>query len=687
MDKQFISQSILVVDDSPTTSQFLKQQLASDDVRVHFADTPEAAHNQLKASIPASEQLALLVLGAEINAADGNKVIASLRQLRPQCAWISLLDCAIAATNLQSLLHARLQDQPLAIIASDNDSVLLAHVRNRLQLARNQSTIQTLQEQLQSIQNRFEHLLDTSSEAIAFVVSGCHLYANPSFLELVGMDSVEQLGRHSLLELLVAADKNTSIKDCLRELEHHDKDTLEVAAELQVSTSAAPVPVNARLQRASYGGENCIQVTLTEKPAVSVVSGDQTLPGYLPKQAFYEMSAQALQDTATEDYAHAVLCVRLDKFTDIQEQVGLVTSELMAHERAAVLRGCVDEEHDLLTHYSENLFLVKVTRAQRPAIEQLCKHIVTAFSEQPAEVGEHSLPVTCSIGYTMAGRQNHDINTLILEAARAARQAEQAGGNSSQRYRPNLRSVDEDSSRSQWQERLRHALDNNELLLSVTRISDIGDDSRQLASVDLCLRDNESDTHVYSDAWHNAIQGSGLRAELDRQMIRLIMQKPDLLQQTLFLPICASEHDGKVFADWLQASLKHVNHQGNGLVFMLDSTDLATNMQPAVMLKRALANLPVHWGLDLYGATSNAEQLLQHLHTEYARLCASVLPKDNSSAATDQLTRLATAGNQHQAKIIACSVDSAAVVPTLWQAGIKLIQGEFIQQRPEILEA
>jgi len=687
MDNILVNQSILVVDDTPTTSQYLKQQLAADDVRVHFADTPEAAHNQLKASAEANEQLALLILGAEVAVVDGSKTIASLRQLQPQSAWICLIDSSVSATALQTLLSARLQDQPLAVIAADNQSLVQTHVRNRLRLARNQSTVSTLQEQLHSIQQRFEHLLETSSEAIAFVVSGCHLYANPSFLNLVGMDSVEQLGRHSLLELLVASDKSKSIKDCLRELEHHHDDTLEVTAELKVSDSDALIPVSARLQHASYGGENCIQVTLTEKPAVSVVSVDQSLPGYMAKQAFYEKSTSSLQDPATEDHAHAVVCVRLDKFNDIQEQVGLVTSELLTQERAALLRSCVDEEHDLLTHYSENLFVVKVTRAQRPAVEQLCKHIVTAFSERPAEVGEHSLPVTCSIGYTMSGRQNHDINALILEAARAARQAEQAGGNNSQRYRPNLRSVDEDSSRSQWQERLRHALDNGELLLSVIRISDISDDSHELASIDLCLRDSESGSHVHSNAWRDAIQGSGLSAELDRQMIRLIMQKQDLLEKTLFLPICASDHDGKVLADWLQASLKHVDYRGDGLVFMLNSNDLANNMQPAVMLKRALANLPVHWGLDMYGATSNAEQLLQHLQTKYARLSASVLPKDNSSNASDQLSRLTTAGHNNKAQIIACAVDNAAMVPTLWQAGIRLIQGEFIQQRPEILEA
>lgn len=682
------NQSVLVVDDSPITSQYLKKQLAAHDIRVHFADTADAASEQIKTNSDSRDDLCLLVLGAEMSATDGSAVLATLRQLRPQCPWISQINCDMSAAEMQTLLVARLQDQPLAVVAADNQTMLLAQIQSRLRQSHDHAQITTLQTQLQNIQQRFEHLLDTSSEAIAFVVSGCHLYANPSFLELTGMDSLEQLERHSLLELLEAEGDDNSIRKCLNEVEHSESESLEISARLISNNSKTPLPVTARLQRARYGGEVCVQVTVSEKPAVAAPAIDQSLPGFLPKHAFYELAAQSLETSDSEEPAHAVLCVRLDNFNEIQEQIGLVNSELLVEERAELLHQCIDDEHDLITHYSEKLFLVKVTRAKRPAIEQLCKHIVTSFSSCLAEIAEHSMPLTCSIGYAMAGRQNRDINTLILEAARAARQVEQAGGNSSLRYRPNLRSVNDDDGSSQWQERLRHALDNSELLLTVDRISNIGEDDTDLISVDVCLYDAESDTHIHSAAWRHAIQGSGLRAELDRQMVRLIMQKPELLEKTVFVPICASEHDGKVLADWLQASYKHVDYHGDGLVFMLDSTDLANNMQPAVMLKRALANLPVRWGLDLFGATDNAEQLLHHLQMEYSRLCPSVLPKDSGDKqAIDKLTKLASAGQHNKAQIIACSVDSAAVVPTLWQAGIKLIQGEFIQQRPEIMQA
>ncbi len=688
MDSNFNSQSILVVDDTPTIVQHLKQQLAADDIRVHFADTPAAAHKLLQTARDSREQFAVLIVGAEVTAEAGAQTLTSLRQLRPQCPWISLIDCSIPADDLQALLSARLQDQPFTVIAADNEKMLLGQIKNRLSQARNQANITALEAQLQSIQQRFEHLLDTSTEAIAFVVSGCHLYANPSFLEMVGIDNLEELERHSLLELLCSESGTAPLKEQLKQVESNGTESLELEALLNVAGDSTPLPVIARLQRASYGGENCIQVSITEKPVTVSVSSEQQLPGFLPKQAFYDLSTQAIDNPGDNDHAHAILCVRLDKFNEIQEQIGLVNSDKLTSERAALLHGCIDEEQDLLTHYSENLYLVKVSRGQRTAVEQLCAHIVEAFATSLAILGEQSLPVTCSVGYTMAGRQNNDINTLILEAARASREAEKAGGNNSLRYRPSLRSVEDNDNRTQWQERLRHALDNNELMLACHRISDIGDDSRALVSIDLCLHDNDSDTVIHSNAWSKAIQGSGLRAELDRQMIRLSMQKPDLLRKTLFIPICASEHDGKALADWLQASLKHINYQGDGLVFMLDSTDLVNNMQPAVMLQRAFSNLSVHWGLDLFGATDNAQQLLQHLQTSYVRLCASVLPKEHGNASeADQLSQLAAAGNNADAEIIACSVDNAAIVPMLWQSGIKLIQGEFIQQYPEVLEA
>ncbi|MDA3934454.1 MAG: EAL domain-containing protein [Gammaproteobacteria bacterium] len=688
MDDSSSSQSILVVDDTPIVSQYLKQQLAVDDIRVHFADTPEAAHALLKEAVAAKERLELLILGSEILLSAGDQTIASLRKQRPQCPWISLIDCNSDATDLQAILSSRLHDQPAAIIATDKQQVLLGQVKKVLAQARSEAQITILNEKLQAIQKRFEQLLDTSTEAIAFVVSGCHVYANPSFLQLTGIADLQQLERHSLLELLVSNDPSTPLKSRLHALESHDIDHCEIECQLHIDAGAQALPVIARLHRASYAGEDCIQVSVSEKPVITAAATGEQLLGYLPKQVFVDLSTQALADKPDNGQAHAVLCVRLDNHAQTQEQIGLLASESLIEERAALLRTCIDEEHDLMTHYNESLFLVTVGRAQRSAIEQLCQHIVSTFSAQLAEIGQHSLSATCSIGFAMSGRQINDVNTLILNAARAAREAEQSGGNRSLRYRPVLHSVDEDDNRGQWQERLRHALDNNELVLATTRVSDIGDESRGLVSVDLCFRDSSSDTIVYSDAWGSAIQGSGLRAELDRQLIRLTMQKPELLKQTVFVPIAASEHDAKVLADWLRASLKHVDSQGDSFVFLLDSTDLVNNMQPAVMLQRALQSTSVQWGLDMFGATENAAQLLQHLRTSYVRLCASVLPKEHGNASeAEQLSQLAAAGNNADTEIIACSVDNAAIVPTLWQCGIKLIQGEFIQQYPEVLEA
>src|SRR5690625_6371495 len=88
---------------------------------------------------------------------------------------------------------------------------------------------------LEDIEDRYMLLLHSSSEAIAYLHEGLHIYANPAYLELFGFGGFDVLDGLSMLDLLSSGEKAIDLKQVLKDL-NDDKlpeDELELQAHRQ----------------------------------------------------------------------------------------------------------------------------------------------------------------------------------------------------------------------------------------------------------------------------------------------------------------------------------------------------------------------------------------------------------------------------------------------------------------------
>ncbi len=681
-DKLFLD-TVLVMDDSPIFMQTLQQQFDGDQIRFLFADTLDAFRHQLN---NAADNLSVVLLGPSADHQQVPDCLQYLQREQTGCRWINVIALqGESALSTQQLLE-RLQFRPSStVLDSDQDGLRQVLANSLLALHQTDKT-KKLQQRLTDIEERYEMLLDTSSEAIAFVLSGLHIYANPAYLELTGFEDLRVLSEKSLLELVSTNNAEDNLKKTLVDLEKHTLSQASLDVSL-VGINDSP-DLQAVLHPARFSGEKCIQVTLRERPAVvlpaSAFPVSAEIEGMLSRRGFLS-EAQSMLTGDTENRAVGILCISVDDFDSIKEHVGFANSDALINERAQLLLECLSEETDKVTRYSEHIFVVMVQRTQRPAVEQVVEHIIETFSSRIAEVNETSTTVTCSIGFCFAGRQTKNIDILISQSVRAAREASAEGGKRSKRFRPTLQSVDDGNERAQWQERLRHAIDQSELKLITSLISDINDDQEQITGLELCLPKSDDVEQTYGMELKQAIAGSALTAELDRHAIRVMLENLQNSQQSLMLSITPVNHDPKALADWIMASLKYAGISGTRLIFCVSSYDLQQNLQPTDILRRALNGTGIRWALDHYGATDNAVQLIKHLQPEFARLCPTKVPQTSEMARTEPFPSLVRAAREVNSQLIACSVDSADCLPSLWQSGITLIQGDFLKQKQQLV--
>lgn len=682
---------LLILDDSPVIMQELQNDFASDALRIVFADTLDALRRQLKTLADSKATPDLFILGADVSPKTANSALQTLQQLYPEVKWLNIVDQKLLNDSSSEALEKRLQMRPLTTLLATDKQGLLLNVADYLQHQNLRNDLHNARSRLDDIENRFERLLHTSKEAIAYISSGLHEYANPAFLEMVDCQTLEELSEHSILEILAPQSDEASLKDMLKQIEKGKTNMLEIQAKLHSpSDPQKRTPVLAALQPAIYDQENCIQLTIRPDttPIVQPATDLEISNGVLmPRAAFLSQAEHKLAQIDDSDtVAIGVLCVSLDSFSEIKENIGLLASDALIEERAELLKSCLDDSTDLITQYTEHAYAILVERAQRPAIEQLAKHISETVGSQIAEIEEHHLSVTCSIGYTFAGMQSRDTEKLISQAVRTAREAIQAGPGEIKRYRPELATVDAGDDHGHWQERLRHALDNKEFCLRSNVISDIVNDQQHIYDFELCLQQNKEPELISCHDFIDKIEGSPLHYKLERLALRyFIKHLTDHQDDIAMLNITPHVHDPKSFAELIFASLKYLENDGEQIIISVDSQLLEHNMQPMSVLAKTLKPTKIQWAIDNVGATDNAAQLIHHLRPQYARLTDTMVPKTMDMIANEAFSKILNTCRATNTQLIARNVDSAACVPVLWQAGITLIQGGFVKHEQRLI--
>ncbi|MEN1729728.1 MAG: sensor domain-containing diguanylate cyclase, partial [Pseudomonadota bacterium] len=351
---------------------------------------------------------------------------------------------------------------------------------------------------MEEIEDRYTLLLDSSSEAIAYLHEGLHIYANPAYLQLFNYDSFEDLEGLSMLDLLSAGAEGVDLKKVLKALARDEipEDAMTLNAHRQ---DGSDFEATVDFSAARYGGEYCAQMLVREQISqvdpelakeLEKLKTSDMLTGLLNRQAFLEHlrdEAGALDDTT----GLSILMVSLDKHDQLQTKLGLGATDALIQKSAELFAEAAGE-HLGMARVSDHSFAILVSTVSREEAEKLAAKIIDHCSGRIIDVRDTSLTVSASLGLAIAGSELEDSDSLLVQANTALSEALRAGGNAYVRYRPRV-SGDGDEDDAAWSERLHHALDNDEFRLVTSPITSMDDDAFLINEVETRLRSEDSD--------------------------------------------------------------------------------------------------------------------------------------------------------------------------------------------------
>jgi diguanylate cyclase (GGDEF)-like protein len=188
-----------------------------------------------------------------------------------------------------------------------------------------------------------------------------------------------------------------------------------------------PVELRARLR----SGERvlALQATLLETQAMLTQQATHdALTGLWNRVMLHEQLGMELKRAARSGEPVAVILADLDHFKQINDRHGHAAGDAVLREASARMRGVL-RDHDGISRYGGEEFLVLLPRTGMEAALAVAERIRAAVAAEPVTVGDQSLPVTLSLGLATTSDHPAEVEPLIAAADAALYRAKAAGRN------------------------------------------------------------------------------------------------------------------------------------------------------------------------------------------------------------------------------------------------------------------
>lgn len=657
-------------------------------VRSTWAATLDDAESSIQSQKPD-----LILCFLKVPEAPFEEVLGLQQRLCPDAAVIAVsqkIDEAAAA----AVIERGARD----LVSMENDRRLAAVVAREIAWVETTRTFHSTQALVSEYQARFQEFLAESGDAIAYVQDGILTQANPAFAELFGFASPDDVEGYTVMDLFDRNDQQT-LKDALVAA---NKGRRPAPVEITGKRNGESFQTRLELELTELDGEPCIEIAIRGeangesqarmqaemKAEVEEIGRRDPLTGLFHRQYFVDLVTQALKQPAAG--LSALLIVKPDKFSQIEEEVGPLASDNVLKLLAAQLRE-VAADKDQLARFGGNLFTALITRPNLAEIEKFAETLRAAVAGRVFEAGGKSTSLTVSIGIADFSHKVRNAGALIALAQQAGKEARKKGGNRYVVYQPAERDDEGRLLDAGWIKQITAALKENRFQLVFQPIASLEGDVSEMFDILIRMK-NEDGSEVMPGDFIPPAERNNLMGAIDRWVITNAIQRlrervAEGKNARFFIRLAEKTLADPQFLPWLQGQLKQTPPPKGGVVFQISETAAEKQLKEA----KAIAALAHASGLGIalehFGIGRNPMQMFDHIPVNFVKIDGSFMPV----IATDEKKRefvqgIIEAARQRNIETVAERVENANTMAVLWQLGVNYIQGNYVQE-PEVVMA
>ncbi len=672
------SVNLLVADRSPDSAEHINSLLRNSGIKIHVIHAGSSV--DIKRAL--DNDSPVLILYADVDPGD-----APLEEVAELATAFNVPLALFTPVIDNEGLPQALENTACFVINSAHENLLTDSVSRLIRNVENERLYNSRQQYLEELEHRYNLLLDSSRDAIAYIHEGLHVYANRAYLEALHLQSADDTMALSLLELIKPTSEETDMKSLLKGMSRGKLP--EAALEVKVNRpDGSEFEANLMFSPARFDGEDCTQMMMQRKDAASELASElermrvsDPLTGMANRKAFSNAVERCIE-TDSHDMVAAVLYIEPDEFKAIQSDLNAAAVDEFINDFAGVIRRSLEAE-DTPARITESGFAVLAHRPSVADMESLAQNILKNVRGHMVEIGERAFSTSCSIGVSNIGRLATNSDEIIAHAKQV--QAEAAGqGDHFEVFRPQLTAVETADGEQVWIDRINQALANQDLYTVQQSIVDLDGSGDQLVENIPFMR-GESGDHPSSEFLAFA-ERNDLAGAIDRHVIPGLLRTFADSNERQIINLSSNSILEYSFPGWFADQMREAVVDGGRVVLQIAASAAHTNLRPAQRLMKELKPLGCKLSVCQFDAERRTIQLLEHLDASFVKL-HHALTEDLISDTKKQeaIRRIVEAANAQGVDVIADEVADTSSLAVLWQCGVKLIAGAFLSESSQVI--
>lgn len=581
-----------------------------------------------------------------------------------------------------------LRSSPIQLVA--NSIVREARLQQYKRLV-NQTRNQTRDEH-----QRLQTVLDHTEDGVVVIHNGKYVDINKAYLRIFEIDNGD-------------ASPGMPVREFLTELDNHEQSCAMSNTASTPNTSLDALQNNVlhsvHIQKRNgdsfittllktacvIRGMPCYQIIIHNPNAWSDVDrnfldlrSQDVDTGLLNRRYFLERLESMLKHREDNEQG-ALAFILVDNFREIRDDCGLHTGDSILQSIAQSLSDLAGE-NDTLCRFGDHSFTYYSCELTQQDFLERCDSMRQRIDEQLFGKHDAFIKLTISTGISFLNRHVLNVQQLISQADNACDTACSKGGNQIQVFKTVPTALGTLADTQAHIEAIQSALDQNRLHAMFQPIVHLAGDSVENYAVLLRMLDLDG-SHILPDHFIQAAEQSGLICQLDlwvlQHCIRLITDGENSPKnRRFFLKLSIQSVKSPAFLDALLADLKSHNLNGSQLVFQVDYTEaLAEHTAVKQFVKHLKKNSKCKFAFDHVGFGELTEQTLDQYVVDFIKIDGTFTRNlVNNPAYQNTIRQVLAAAKNRKIPVIAKSVEDANSLATLWNLGVDLVQGYFLQR-------
>jgi len=648
----------------------------------HWIKTPKDLSELL-----ADEAVELLILNCDSYPDSIRQVIKQKDRHNPEVPVIALQEKADEKRILEAmkngacdLVSIGLRDRLQSVVTRELRALRVERALN--------STIHSATEYKRQLKDHMQ----SSSSAIALVEEGIITDVNDAWLtlfrsasndEVVGlplMDNFESESQAAIKGALVAAIAGKWAVDEKLIAKSHvtGDDTNEVHLEFR---------------KFVFDNGPCVQVRISapdkqsDEPTKLVHDALQRDPTTLlfHRAQFLERIQKRLRNKPSSGL-HVLAYVRIDKFAEVCEKVGILKSDEILAQFAEAVRKRM-HPRDVAGRFEGTALMVLLERGKARDAEvwgkQLCEHI----RKLTFEVDDMSTQLTCTVGVCAANEIYSNLEEFVAATVDAHKIAKEAGGNSVVLSYCTAEDSKQQEFDAIWVKHLKSALMDDRFRLAQLPIAGLRSDGIEMYDLLVRMLDEQGNSVLPSE-FLPAAERNNMMKNIDRWMIKAAIDFcNNSTADRVFVRLSRQSVLDSSTPAWMEQEFDKHDFDCTRLVMQLPERDAAKHIKQTRTVVNKLRKLGIGFALEHYGVDQERFQILDILKPDYIKIDGEVMHTlMTDSSLQNAVEKIVRAAAERGIKTVAERVENANAMAVLFQLGLDYMQGHYVHEPEVVLE-